>query len=506
MQIDYKRDLNHNYMIIREEGEPDAASYQIRMLQTNSITGILECRIHKMDNHTLFYYDITSRQSLSTVYEHQQVGCSFLKMLFQEIVKVLEELGSYLLDPEGLILTPNTVYLTAEPLQFSFCYLPGEKHSVNNQLRELMEYLLPKLNHQEPKTVVLGYGLYKAVTDEDCPLDQIRSVLLREPEVPVQEEPFAQEKQEAEEQKEGMRKKAMESFFTEEEEAEKESGIWTFAVILGGVAVLGLVLYLMYFTQVPAFMYLILLTVAGISILVISAWLRKKDREEAEKEMKPFLEGEKEIEPFLKKNQGESESPLFFHRVSVEEAREDRKASQEADDIFERCKEEGNHGSRAEECSCRRKPTVIQEKRTVLESERKPVSEQKPESLSEKERKLFFDQLLYQKTEPLYRRPRENRFRLVPVSHPNLPEIVISKEETTIGKLQTAADVVIPFPTVSRLHAKLHCAQGICLLTDLNSCNGTYVNEIPLEGDIPRKLEDGDEITFADIKYQFLER
>ena len=86
MQIDYKRDLNHNYMIIREEGEPDAASYQIRMLQTNSITGILECRIHKMDNHTLFYYDITSRQSLSTVYEHQQVGCSFLKMLFQEII------------------------------------------------------------------------------------------------------------------------------------------------------------------------------------------------------------------------------------------------------------------------------------------------------------------------------------------------------------------------------------------------------------------------------------
>ncbi len=296
MQIDYKRDLNHNYMIIREEGEPDAASYQIRMLQTNSITGILECRIHKMDNHTLFYYDITSRQSLSTVYEHQQVGCSFLKMLFQEIVKVLEELGSYLLDPEGLILTPNTVYLTAEPLQFSFCYLPGEKHSVNNQLRELMEYLLPKLNHQEPKTVVLGYGLYKAVTDEDCPLDQIRSVLLREPEVPVQEEPFAQEKQEAEEQKEDMRKKAMESFFTEEEEAEKESGIWTFAVILGGVAVLGLVLYLMYFTQVPAFMYLILLAAAGVSILVISAWLRKKDREDAEKEMKPFLEDVKKRE------------------------------------------------------------------------------------------------------------------------------------------------------------------------------------------------------------------
>lgn len=473
MQIDYKRDLNHNYMIIREEGEPDAASYQIRMLQTNSITGILECRIHKMDNHTLFYYDITSRQSLSAVYEHQQVGCSFLKMLFQEIVKVLEELGSYLLDPEGLILTPNTVYLTAEPLQFSFCYLPGEKHSVNNQLRELMEYLLPKLNHQEPETVVLGYGLYKAVTEEDCPLDQIRGVLLREPQVPVQEEPFAQEKQEAEEQKEGMRKKAMESFFTEEEEEEKESGIWTFAVFLGGAAVLGLVLYLMYFTRVPAVMYLILLAAAGVSILVISAWLRKKDREDAEKEMKPFLEGEKETkpslevekeaEPFLKKAQEEPEFQLLSHRFSVEETREGGKAFS------------------AQE------PKILS---AQARQERKPVS----------------DQLLYQKTEPLYRKPRENRFRLVPVSAPDLPEIVISQEETTIGKLQTAADVVIPFPTVSRLHAKLHCAQGICLLTDLNSCNGTYVNGTPLEGDIPRKLESGDEITFADITYQFLEK
>ena len=94
----------------------------------------------------------------------------------------------------------------------------------------------------------------------------------------------------------------------------------------------------------------------------------------------------------------------------------------------------------------------------------------------------------------------------MPVSHPNLPEIVISQEETTIGKLRTAADVVIPFPTVSRLHAKLHCAQGICLLTDLNSCNGTYINDTPLEGDIPRKLENGDKVTFADITYQFLEK
>ena len=39
MQIDYKRDLNHTYVILQEEKEPDTASYQIRMLLTNAIPG-----------------------------------------------------------------------------------------------------------------------------------------------------------------------------------------------------------------------------------------------------------------------------------------------------------------------------------------------------------------------------------------------------------------------------------------------------------------------------------
>ncbi len=476
MQVDYKRDLNHNYMIIREKGEPDAASYQIRMLQTNSISGILECRMNKMDNCTLFYYDITSRQALNSLYDHQQVGCGFLRMLFQQLMKVLEELGSYLLDPDGLILAPNTVYLTAEPLQFSFCYLPGEKHSVNDQMRELMEYFLPRLNHQEPETVVLGYGLYKTISDPECSLEQIRTLLSREIELPAQPEPFAEEKQEVREEKEGIRQKAMESFFSddEEEEEEKESIVWTVAVIVGGLAVLGLVVYLMYAMNVPAFMYLILLAVAAVSILAVTLWIKKKERAE-EKEMLPFLESGREgIE------NSEKSPDLHMDRADSDQ------------EIFERNTER----NRGQDIFVRNTERMGQ----MEQADRKRQEE------AEKHLRETASHLLYQKTEPLFIQRHKENFRLVPVSHTELPDIAISKEETTIGKLGTVADVVIPFPTVSRLHAKIHCAQGICLLTDLNSCNGTYVNEVQLEGDIPRKLEDGDEIAFADIKYQFHER
>ena len=73
MQIDYKRDLNHTYVILQEEKEPDTASYQIRMLLTNAIPGLLDCKIGKMDDKTLFYYEVTSRQSLQSVFEQRWI-------------------------------------------------------------------------------------------------------------------------------------------------------------------------------------------------------------------------------------------------------------------------------------------------------------------------------------------------------------------------------------------------------------------------------------------------
>ena len=127
MQIDYKRDLNHTYVILQEEKEPDTASYQIRMLLTNAIPGLLDCKIGKMDDKTLFYYEVTSRQSLQSVFEQRSIGAEALRKLFEQLLDLLEELGQYLLAPDGLVLQPELVFADANLENFSFCYLPGKQ-------------------------------------------------------------------------------------------------------------------------------------------------------------------------------------------------------------------------------------------------------------------------------------------------------------------------------------------------------------------------------------------
>ena len=57
MNVSYKRDLNHNYMIIPCE-EEKTEGYEIKMLTDNHIVGFLPFSIRHMDGSSMIYYEI----------------------------------------------------------------------------------------------------------------------------------------------------------------------------------------------------------------------------------------------------------------------------------------------------------------------------------------------------------------------------------------------------------------------------------------------------------------
>ena len=81
-------------------------------------------------------------------------------------------------------------------------------------------------------------------------------------------------------------------------------------------------------------------------------------------------------------------------------------------------------------------------------------------------------------------------------------DICVTKKMTRIG-YGPDADVQIQADTISQLHARIDRDGEIYYIEDLNSTNGTYVNDEPLAYKERRKLNNNDMIRFADVRYRF---
>jgi len=72
-----------------------------------------------------------------------------------------------------------------------------------------------------------------------------------------------------------------------------------------------------------------------------------------------------------------------------------------------------------------------------------------------------------------------------------------------IGKLRKNVDYCIEKNVVSRYHAKITKEEDRIYITDLNSTNGTYVNEEILQTYEKCEIKHGDRIALANLQYEF---
>ena len=73
MEVEFKRERNRNYMIIDPEPE-GRGEYAAKMLERNTVSGLIPFRCRKTDGKSRYYYDITSRQPLNRLLEGRVAG------------------------------------------------------------------------------------------------------------------------------------------------------------------------------------------------------------------------------------------------------------------------------------------------------------------------------------------------------------------------------------------------------------------------------------------------
>jgi hypothetical protein len=93
---------------------------------------------------------------------------------------------------------------------------------------------------------------------------------------------------------------------------------------------------------------------------------------------------------------------------------------------------------------------------------------------------------------------REARLSAINPVDPIPAEYALLKDEVTLGRGEDN-DIMIPHASISRAHARLTRRDGAYELTDLNSTNGSYVNDRPVHGNA--MVATGSEIRLGDIRF-----
>lgn len=476
MKTEFKRDLNHNYMIITGT-DVDTASYQIRMLVGNTVPSLLKCRVQAMDGEFRFYYDITSRQSVSSLFDRGKFKAEDLRMLLGGFLQVMDEMGEYLMNASQLVLNPEYIYLDMEKRMVYFCCLPGYDRDVREQFQQLTEYILPRLDHQDARAVIVGYGVYRRALEDNFHLEHIKEEVYREEEeLPGERNLFSapeglpekpvcrEEEQPVQKQEEGFPGEI--PLYREETPEKGKKGEKNYlelqlavcavcAVALGGVLAAKAMGYLPWIGMEVVLGAAVALLGTGL----LAEYLGKKQHQVRE-------EGKKRAEK---------------RRKLIQDDREIQDKPKEYEKSFESL-EEGRYSHKDRS-----------------EGKQKSAEPERQESAAE-----IAENENYGETVVLSEGSVRGPAALVSRESGELATIYLREDITVIGKLATAADAVIDLPTVSRIHAKIRKAENEYYLTDLNSRNGTAVNGRLLKNAEDYCLQDEDEVDFAQARYVFL--
>lgn len=454
MEVSYKKNLGRSYMCIEEQGQP-LEPHELHMLENCSIPGFLQLQTNIYEGKHRYLYDISGKQQLEDYFAGKKVGNEMLQQFLFSVYKVCTDLPEYLLREEGLCLELRFIYVNLENGSLKFTYLPFYDKNLAEAFESCIEQLLRKLDHQDKAAVELGYRVYQLCSGGNANIGQVLKAVLGE-KLYLQEE--ASLEAQANSAYENSRKADESIGIEESEQGKKRDGMknlhesaWRQQVKSCKVQSKGV-----FREFLPDFWkaFARLVGKAGVNYHIMA-------------EKKPALK-------FV--NMPKREKKERFVNMPKREKKE------RFVDMSQREKEE-------------RLVNMPQREKEVNSLD---LSENREETgIGQTE------EMPLHATEILAVQFPKPMGKLVYRGNHSCGDIQVEGEEFLVGKNSEQVSGVISAEGVSRLHARITFRDDRYFIEDLNSTNGTYLNDTALEYHQPCELKINDRIRFAAEEYMF---
>lgn len=158
MEVNYKRENDRNYLVLRPSHIRD---YQEMMVTENTIKGLLPVNCRCWNGEEDFYYDITSRQTFTNLFEKKEMELSDVKNFFYSLEALSEELNQYFMDFRSVIFHPDFCFRKPGENFVEWIFYPSEEEN----FLPIAEFFLRKVNHKDNVAMELVYQFYSSVKE-----------------------------------------------------------------------------------------------------------------------------------------------------------------------------------------------------------------------------------------------------------------------------------------------------------------------------------------------------
>lgn len=165
-----RNQLNYSELIV-ESKAPYQEDYQIRMIRENSIANIVQVTSCGQDNGTQYIYDVKGMKTLEAEFSKMQCNKLNIELFMKQLLKVIDEMGNYMLNLNCIVLDPNYIFL--KDGEYYFCYYPENVESMAVEFHKLTEFFVKTIDYGDYPSVMLACGLHKETMEESYDLREV---------------------------------------------------------------------------------------------------------------------------------------------------------------------------------------------------------------------------------------------------------------------------------------------------------------------------------------------
>ena len=174
-EITYERDVHKSYMKIPAVLE---ACLDEKLMFQREYQGILPMEKCYVNGGGQYWYNISGKQALDAYCRVNPINQGFFEQLILRICSQLEILEWNLIDSSCLVVDPELIFVNSTGEEISFVLYPNNSGDFFEELQQLMEYLLTKLNHSDRDGVHDAYRIYEMTLAKGYSVADLKKVIL----------------------------------------------------------------------------------------------------------------------------------------------------------------------------------------------------------------------------------------------------------------------------------------------------------------------------------------